>query len=139
MAEKSIEVIELNDSGDYRGSSFPVAAKWLSEPFALQDVHVMTLLPSHTRGNHFHAIKREILLVIYSDRWSLYWDTGEGTTTQHRPFEGQGATAICVSPNASHAIRNDGNTVLFLVGLSDRDYNPEATDVFPREVTFHER
>jgi hypothetical protein len=59
MAEKGIEVIELTDSGDHRGSSFPVGVEWLSEPFALQDVHVMTLLPSHKRGNRFHAMKRE--------------------------------------------------------------------------------
>jgi dTDP-4-dehydrorhamnose 3,5-epimerase-like enzyme len=130
-----LEIQHVTDSGDERGSSYPIFLNWFSEPFQLRDVHVTTLIPGHVRGNHYHVIRHEVLLVMHSDRWSLHWDTGEGTAVERRSFDGQGTTAICVAPYASHAIRNDGNAILHIVGLSDHQYSQEAPDTFSRSVT----
>jgi hypothetical protein len=38
------------------------------------------------RGNHFHIVRNEILLVMSADRWSLHWDSGEGTQVTAQMF-----------------------------------------------------
>ena len=125
---------ELADSGDNRGSSFALSMSWLTHEFPVRDGHITTLLPGHIRGNHYHRIRQEILIVMFEDRWSLHWDTGEGTPLHSRLFGGQGTVAIRVEPHASHAIRNDGSVLLHMVGLSDTEYDPRVPDTFPRKV-----
>jgi hypothetical protein len=83
---------------DQRGSSTLFASRWVAERFPLQHLHVATTLPGHTRGNHAHRVQREILLVLHSDRWSLYWDTGPGTAVGRRAFDGTGAANPDVVP-----------------------------------------
>lgn len=134
MEGPELTYLELADSGDERGSSFPVPESWFSKEFPVRHGHVTTLLPGHTRGNHFHRTRQEILMVIFDDRWSLHWDAGEGTPCQYRQFEGQGTVVVRVPPLASHAIRNNGSGLLHLVALTDRAYDPDAPDAFPRRV-----
>jgi hypothetical protein len=56
--------------------------------------------------------------------WSLHWDEGEGSPAQHREFNGDSAALVLISPGASHAIRNDGNGMLWLVAISSESYDP---------------
>jgi len=135
MGTPGLDYLELTDSGDQRGSSFPVPPTWFAEPFPLRDAHITTLLPGHIRGNHFHRARREIFVVIANDRWSLHWDMGEGTSSQSHEFEGPSAVVVRIQPQVSHAIRNDGSAILHLVGLTDGPYDPTAPDAFPRRVT----
>ena len=125
---------ELTDSGDERGSSFAAPGSWLSNAFPVRDVHISTTLPGHVRGNHCHQIRNEILIIAFEDRWSLHWDTGEGTPQHHHQFEGKGTVVVSVAPYASHAIRNDGSLLLHMVGLSDVAYDPLVPDTLPRKV-----
>lgn len=134
MASK-LAYLELTDSGDERGSSFPVPGSWFAEAFPVRDGHITTVLPGHTRGNHFHQARLEIIIVLFDDRWSLYWDEGEHTACQYRQSEGQGAVILMVQSGASHAISNDGSRVLRLVTLTDRPFDPASPDTFPRKVT----
>jgi dTDP-4-dehydrorhamnose 3,5-epimerase-like enzyme len=135
MAASKLAYLELTDSGDERGSSFPVPGSWFAEAFPVRDGHITTLLPGQTRGNHFHRTRLETIIVMFDDRWSLHWDEGKHTARQHRQFEGQGAVVLMVQPEASHAIRNDGSRVLRLVGLTDGPFDPTSPDTFPRKVT----
>jgi len=134
MEAGKLRFAELADSGDERGSSFAVPESWLSNTFPVRDVHISTLLPGHVRGNHFHRLRNEILIIMWEDRWSLHWDTGEGTPVHHHQFEGKGTVAVSVEPHTSHAIRNDGSLLLHMVGLSDAAYDPLAPDSLPRKV-----
>jgi dTDP-4-dehydrorhamnose 3,5-epimerase-like enzyme len=135
MTGAEIEILEVSHENDERGSNTLFASRWIEERFPVQNIHVVTALPGHTRGNHSHRVQREILLVLHSDRWSLHWDTGPGTAVSRRVFAGSGAVAILVPPHGSHAIRNDGDAVLHIVGLADRPYDPANPDVVPRTVT----
>lgn len=74
-------------------------------------------------------------MVIADDKWSLHWDSGEGTPRQVQNFAGPGSVVIRIQPGASHAIRNDGSLPLRFVGLSDSPYDPSNPDAFPRKVT----
>ncbi|RSM73154.1 hypothetical protein DMB66_03750 [Actinoplanes sp. ATCC 53533] len=126
--------MELPDSGDARGSSHSVPAEVFAEGFGLADMHIAAIEPGAVRGNHFHLARREILVVIAADRWSLHWDDGAGTPAQRRSFAGPGVVLIRVPIGASHAIRNDGAVAMRMVGLTDGPYDPDQPDVFPRPV-----
>jgi dTDP-4-dehydrorhamnose 3,5-epimerase-like enzyme len=134
VTSDELTVTELKDSGDERGSSFPTPEGCLGGEFALRDAHLSTLEPGHLRGNHFHVARHEILLVMFTDRWSLHWDSGSGTPVTTRVFDGTGAVIVRVPPYASHALRNDGSSPLHIVGLTDGPYNPADPDAFPRQV-----
>lgn len=134
MKRNPIRVSRIKDTGDARGSSFalpPNTAPFLAN---VKDLHLMTLRPHCVRGNHFHVNKHEILLVIYRGKWSLHWDTGLESDVQHRAFRGSGTVMCRVDPYASHAIRNDGETDLWIVAWSDREFDPSNPDIHRRVV-----
>lgn len=120
----SVRVTPLEGRSDIRGTSFGVDV-----PFAsIGECHVATVRPGAIRGNHFHRTRRELLVVLYSDRWTLLWDEGEGSPVQSRAFEGEGAVLMEAEPLCAHAVRNDGARDLQIMSLGDtRD-----ADTFPR-------
>jgi dTDP-4-dehydrorhamnose 3,5-epimerase-like enzyme len=134
MAASGLEITVIGNSGDGRGSSFPVPGTCFGDGFSVRDAHLSTLLPGHIRGNHFHVARNEILMVMSVSRWSLHWDSGEGTPISNREFDGSSAVLISVAPHASHAVRNDGDAPLQIVGLTDGPYDPAAPDAFTRRV-----
>jgi oxalate decarboxylase/phosphoglucose isomerase-like protein (cupin superfamily) len=134
-------IIELDDSTDARGLSVSILKPHLDILGGpVEDVHIGEIQPGAIRGNHYHVERKEIIAVAYSDAWSLHWDTGEGSTPQHRYFDGSGGL-LAVPPNMwSHAVRNDGSKPLWIIALSDREYNrhdssPLARDAITRIVT----
>jgi len=134
MSWPKVELIQLADTGDQRGSSFPLGSEWVNFIGRAVDCHVMTVKPGQVRGNHYHANKREILIVMYKDRWSLCWDTGPATQIERRTLTGSGAAMVRVEPLASHAIVNEGGVDLFVMALCSEPYDPSAPDSFRRTV-----
>jgi predicted RNase H-like nuclease len=122
----TVRVAPLVPRTDARGSSFDVHL-----PFGnLAECHVATIRPGAIRGNHFHLQRHEVLVVMYSDRWTLLWDEGEGTPVQSRAYDGSGAVVLEASPRTAHAVRNDGARDLHIVSLGDT----RETDTFPRRL-----
>ena len=82
-----------------------------------------------------------MIAVVYSDSWSLYWDTGPPSTqVQNSHFTGSGAVAVFPPLNWSHAVRNDGDLDLLIVAASDAPYDgrsgsPAGVDAVPRRLT----
>ena len=120
-----VRVTSLAPRTDARGSAFNVEL-----PFLLAECHVATIRPGAIRGNHYHQQRRELLVVMYSDRWTLLWDEGEGTPVQSRAYEGAGAVVLEADPLTAHAVRNDGARDLHIVSLGDT----RETDTFPRRL-----
>jgi hypothetical protein len=129
-----VQIIPLKDAGDVRGASFSVGEQVLGCLSAVRDAHRATILPGCVRGNHFHRLRRELLVVYYQDRWTFGWDEGESTGVQEAHFEGSGVVAIEVLPMASHAIRNDGTDSLVMLGLGDLPYDRLHPDAHRRVV-----
>jgi hypothetical protein len=134
-----VRIVSIPDTGDARGCSFSVPDAWNRFLSAVADLHVTTIHPGNKRGNHYHARHKEILIVVYRDRWSFHWDSGHwgsgaGSTTQQRDFTGTGAVLIEILPLASHAVVNTGERDLFVAGMSEVRYNPERPDAYPRPV-----
>lgn len=134
MKDNLVRVFPLKDTGDERGSSFSLLPCWYEFLRSPRDIHLTSLKPTCIRGNHYHAKRREVLLVVYADRWSLHWDEGLGTKVQRKRFRGEGAVLVEIYPSASHAIRNDGTKDLYICGLSNLVYDPVRPDAFRRRV-----
>src|SRR6476469_4561461 len=110
-----VRIFELDDRGDQRGSSYTVQQRQFAFLGSVEDVHFSTTLPGHIRGNHFHRLRREVLVVRFEDSWTLAWDLGEGTAPKSMMFDGAGTVVVEIEPLASHAVRNDGQRPLLIV------------------------
>ena len=122
-----IQISELGNTGDARGFSFTTPPEALEFLGRIADVHLASTLPGAVRGNHYHLRRREAIVMLPGSAWSLHWDEGEGTTAQHHSFEGNSAVLVLVSPGASHAVRNNGSGLLWLVACSSEGYDPAET------------
>jgi len=122
-----IQISELGNGGDVRGFSFTVPAEALAFLGRVADIHLASTAPGAVRGNHYHLRRREAIVMLPGAAWSLHWDEGEGAPPQHRTFDGGTTILVLVSPEASHAVRNDGETPLWLVACSSEPYDPSET------------
>jgi dTDP-4-dehydrorhamnose 3,5-epimerase-like enzyme len=131
---KMVRILSLDDRGDQRGFSYTVQDRQLSFLGSVEDVHFSSTLPGHIRGNHFHRLRKEVLVVRHEDAWTLAWDRGEGTDVETRKFEGAGTIAVEIEPLASHAVRNDGHRPLLIFAMTDGLYDPASPDAYGRIV-----
>jgi predicted RNase H-like nuclease len=121
-----VRITSLDPRADVRGRSFGVGV-----PFdRVEECHVATVRSGAVRGNHFHTHRRELLVVLYADRWTLLWDDGENTPLQSRTFEGAGAVLMDADPYCAHAVRNDGASDLQIFVLGDT----REGETFPRRL-----
>ncbi len=123
-----IQITELGNNGDARGLSFTAPTEALAFVGRMADVHLASTRPSAVRGNHYHLRRHEAIVVLPGSKWSLHWDEGDpdgsnASPPQHRSFAGSSAVLVLVSPGASHAVRNDGAEVLWLVAISSEAYD----------------
>ncbi len=121
---RKVRIVELADHGDARGYSFSIPAEALAFVGRMADVHVASIKTGSVRGNHYHLRRREAIVVMPGARGSFHWDEGEGTSLQQREFDGEGAVLITIEPGASHALRNDGEGVLWFAAISSETYDP---------------
>jgi dTDP-4-dehydrorhamnose 3,5-epimerase-like enzyme len=122
-----VRVSDLPNNGDGRGYSFTAPAEALDFVGRVRDVHLSSMLPGSVRGNHSHLRRREAIVVLHEDHWSLHWHEDEHGAPSHRQFGGVGAKLILVMPGASHAIRNNGGKPLSLVAFASEPYDPAET------------
>jgi UDP-2-acetamido-2,6-beta-L-arabino-hexul-4-ose reductase len=128
-----VEVRVIQNIGDHRGSSFSIPSEWSRFLPVAADLHVTSLRPGHIRGNHMHRTRKEVIIVIHQDAWTLHWEDGEAAPLHQRLFSGNGAVLLTVPPGAAHAIVNSGTRELVTVGLTDAPYDP--ADTVKREIT----
>jgi dTDP-4-dehydrorhamnose 3,5-epimerase-like enzyme len=128
----AIHITELRNTGDARGRSFSLGALLTARVGAIEDAHLATIVPGAIRGNHYHVKRREAILVLYSDAWTLHHDRGEGTAPQQHRFEGEGAVLLDVDPLCGHAIQNTGSRELTILGCSNGPYDEKNPDAFRR-------
>ena len=129
-----VRILSLDDHGDQRGSSYSLQDRQFSFLGAVEDVHFSTTLPGHIRGNHFHRLRKEVLVVRFEDSWTLAWDRGEHTVPEIRRFDGAGTVVVEIEPLASHAVRNDGQRPLLIFAMTNGLYDPANPDSYSRIV-----
>ena len=133
-----IHIERLDDSTDARGLSFSILEPLLSKIGHARDVHIGEILPGCIRGNHFHARRGELIAVVFSDTWSLHWDTGPDTAVHVRRFDGSGAIAVIPPRNWSHAVKNEGVKPMWIFAVSDQRYDRHESDSTRRDVVRRE-
>lgn len=121
-----MEIVELPESTDHRGLSFSIVEDQLRAMGPIRDVHIAEIRPGEIRGNHYHAKRGEHITIVHGGAWSLHWDTGEGTTVNRRDFTGSGAVLVTPPLNWSHAVRNDGDSSVWIFVTSDQPYDGDA-------------
>jgi dTDP-4-dehydrorhamnose 3,5-epimerase-like enzyme len=124
----------LENSGDHRGASFPAPTGWTRLLGTIRDSHITTVLPGNMRGNHFHARKKEVLMVLSTGEWQLCWDDGPDSAIQSEIFRGLSAVVVEIPEMVSHAVANTGAAPLWIVGLSNELWDESAPDAQPRVV-----
>lgn len=134
-SEPTVHVTELHDRGDARGRSFSVGGLLTARLGKVEDAHLASIVSGAIRGNHYHVVRREAILVLHTDCWTLHHDNGEGTPPRRRVFEGPGAALLDVDPLCAHAIENTGARDLVLIGCSNGPYDEKNPDAIPRIVT----
>lgn len=124
-----VQVAELGNRGDARGLSFSAPPEALAFVGRMSDLHLASTKPGAVRGNHYHQLRHEALVVMPGAKWSLHWDEGRDSPAQHREFHGRSAVLVLISPGASHAVRNDseGEDELWLIAISSEPYDPSDT------------
>lgn len=129
-----IQITILTDRGDNRGNSFSVHPRWAEFLPNAVDLHLTSLHPGHVRGNHYHLVRKEVIVVFHSDEWTLHHDSGPETPIQHRTFTESGAVLLTVEPDTSHAIVNTGTVDLYTVALTDAPFDPAQPDTYKRNL-----
>jgi cytosine/creatinine deaminase len=132
---QKLKIELLPDSGDWRGSSFQVLDQQGPGSIgAVRNLHLVSVLPGAARGNHYHRVRTEVLLVHARSPWRLLWKEGEFAAAEHR-FEGRGAALISIPPLTPHTLLNDGTEELWVTAFLDGPYDPAAPDVVPYPLT----
>jgi len=132
MQTEKIIIKPLKNCGDKRGDSFCVPEDILQPLKKLKNFHFATILQGKVRGNHFHAKKKELIVIMHSDDFAIGWQ--RKNKKYARKFKGQGAIAILIPPGISHAVKNTGRKPLLIIACSDHALNTRKPDVFKRIV-----
>ena len=131
---RAVEIKIYPTAGDARGDSYPLGDLIATAISKAVDCHVATMNPGAIRGNHAHLSRCELIMAIYRDRWSLFWDGGPGTSVHEKKFDGAGLAALTIPPGCSHALRNDGLQTMTIVSISDGKYSEQSGETIRRHV-----
>ncbi len=129
---QDIEITAIENRGDARGDLYNISDADLQFLDKIKNIHFGKILPNSIRGNHYHHQTKEMLIVSYSDAWSLSWAGLDSTRISTREFKGTGAVLIKINEGIAHALKNNGNADLELIALSDKQFSKENTDAVPR-------
>jgi hypothetical protein len=125
----------LDDDGDERGSSFHSVLREIAGFLgSIEDMHIATIHPSFFRGNHYYKRQHEATVVVYSGKWSFFWDSGPKTEANRRNFSSKGAVLLKIEPNSSHTILNNGNSDLCILAFSNRPSDRANLDSYRRSL-----
>jgi len=129
-----VRIIELEDRGDQRGFSYSLPERQLAFLGSVEDFYFSLTLTGQIRGNHFHRLRKQVLVVRFEDSWTFAWDKGDGTVPEKRTFDRSGTVAIEIEPLSSVAVRNDGQRPLLFFSLTNGPYDPAKPDSYNRRV-----
>ena len=129
---QDIEIMTIENYGDTRGDLYNISDTDLKFLDNIQNIHFGKIHPNAVRGNHYHRETKEMLVISYSDAWTLAWATTDAVQISTREFTGSGAVLIKIKEGVAHALKNNGDTDLELIALSNKRFSKENADAFSR-------
>lgn len=122
-----VQVDTVKTMGDHRGMVFePVSAAQLPQQ---RNVHVVLTEPGEVRGNHFHRLGTEVLVVMGP---ALVRVREEGELRDCE-VPAESVQRFFLPPGTPHAIKNTGRSPILMVGFNTVEHDPQRPDTF-REV-----
>ena len=130
---KYIELINLPTSSDNRGIAIrPISDDELKSK-KLFNLHLVSLKPGVVRGNHYHQYQNEVICVFGSRAKVVAVDNSTGDR-EEEIIEEDRAVLLKIPRNISHAIKNIGDNILYLLCYSDRKYQQEKPDSIANKI-----
>jgi len=126
-----IDIIKLKNYGDTRGALYNIPDSDLQFLDKIKNIHFGKIQPDSIRGNHYHQ-GREMLIITYSDIWTLAWAKKDSAEISKEEFTGSGAVLIKVNEGIVHSVKNNGDKDLEIIAFSNRIFSKEAPDTFTR-------
>ena len=130
--QQDIEIKTIENYGDIRGDLYNIPDADLQFLDKIQNIHFGKIHPNFVRGNHYHRQTKEMLVVSYSDVWTLAWAKQDTARISTKEFTGSGAVLIKINEGVAHALKNNGDGDLALIALSNKGFSKENTDAFTR-------
>lgn len=127
-----IKITTLENYGDTRGALYNISDADLQFLDNIQNIHFGKIRPNSIRGNHYHRQGKELLIITYSDVWTLAWAKKDAAEISTKKFAGSGSVLIKIKEGVAHTLKNDGDRDLELIALSNRRFSRISTDAFPR-------
>jgi len=129
---QNIEIIELENYGDKRGVLYNIPDTDMQFLDKIKNTHFGKISSGSIRGNHYHHQTKEMLIITYSDIWTLAWAGKDSTEISKKEFKGSGAILIKVNEGIVHSVKNTGDKDLEIIALSNRVFSKEDPDTFTR-------
>jgi dTDP-4-dehydrorhamnose 3,5-epimerase-like enzyme len=129
---QNIEIIAIENYGDARGDLYNISDADLQFIDKIYNIHFGKIHPNFIRGNHYHRQTKEMLIISYSDAWSLAWARKDSSKISTKEFTGSGAVLIKINEGVAHALKNNGKKDLELIALSNKRLPKENTDTVSR-------
>ena len=129
-----IEIIELQNCGDKRGVLYNIPDTDMKFLDMIKNTHFGRISPGAIRGNHYHGQTKEILIISYSDIWTLVWAKKDSAEISKKEFIGSGAVLIKINEEIAHSVENNGEKDLEIIALSNRIFSKEDPDSFTRII-----
>lgn len=131
---QDIEIKKLKNYGDKRGALYNISDTDMQFLDKIKNIHFGRISPGSIRGNHYHHLTREILIITYSDTWTLAWSGKDSTEISKREFAGSGSVLIKINEEIAHSVKNNANKDLEIIALSDRTFPKGNPDIFYRDL-----
>ena len=129
---QGIEITEIENYGDARGALYNISDSDLQFLDKIQNIHFGKIHPNAIRGNHYHRQGKEMLIISYSDVWTLVWAKNDSAQIFIKEFTGAGAVMINIPEGVVHALKNTGDRNMELIALSNNKYTKENADTFSK-------
>jgi dTDP-4-dehydrorhamnose 3,5-epimerase-like enzyme len=129
---RDIEIKAIENYGDTRGALYNISDDELKFLDKIQNIHFGKIRPNSIRGNHYHRQSKEMLIISYSDVWTLAWAEKDSAQIFTKEFAGSGAVMIKINDGIVHALKNNGDKDLELIALSNIRFSKKNTDAFSR-------
>jgi dTDP-4-dehydrorhamnose 3,5-epimerase-like enzyme len=129
---QDIEITVIENYGDTRGALYNISDDELKFLDKIQNIHFGKIRPNSVRGNHYHRQSKEMLIISYSDVWTLAWAEKDSAQIFTKEFVGSGAVMIKINEGIVHTLKNNGDKDLELIALSNIRFSKKNTDAFSR-------
>lgn len=129
-----IEIITLENYGDVRGALYNIPDRDLQFLDKIQNIHFGRISPGSIRGNHYHYQSKEMLIILYSDIWTLAWAKKDSDEIFNKEFTGSGSVLIKVNEGIAHSVKNTGQVDLEIIALSNRIFSKEKSDTVSKTL-----